>query len=102
MSTILILLIGLTIVIGGILAFRLHAFVALILGAVAVAVLTPSERVQRSAQLEGTLRSVIIDSESELVLSPSSINNWESHVLVAEVAESYTGQYLKPMLARGG
>ncbi len=88
MSTILILLIGLTIVIGGILAFRLHAFVALILGAVAVAVLTPSERVQRSAQLEGTLRSVIIDSESELVLSPSPINNWESHVLVAEVADS--------------
>ena len=87
MPTILILLIGLTIVIGGILAFRLHAFVALILGAVTVAVLTPSERVQRSAQLEGTLRSVIIDAHAGLALSPGPISNWESHVLVAELAD---------------
>ena len=56
MNPIALLLIGMAIVVGGILALRLHAFLALILGAFAVALLTPDaalrqfadERVQKS------------------------------------------------------
>lgn len=43
MSPFLILAIGMAVVIGGILALRLHAFLALILGALTVAALTPSD-----------------------------------------------------------
>ena len=45
MSPVLILLVGMAIVIGGILAFRLHAFLALLLAALIVAGLTSSEQV---------------------------------------------------------
>jgi GntP family gluconate:H+ symporter len=41
MSPLVLLLIGLAIVVGGILGLRLHAFLALVLGAFAVALLTP-------------------------------------------------------------
>jgi gluconate:H+ symporter, GntP family len=41
MSPLLLLLIGIAIVVGGILGLRLHAFLALVLGAFAVALLTP-------------------------------------------------------------
>jgi GntP family gluconate:H+ symporter len=41
MSPLLLLLIGIVIVVGGILVLRLHAFLALVLGAFAVALLTP-------------------------------------------------------------
>ncbi len=55
MSPLVLLLIGVAIVVGGILALRLHAFLALVLGAFAVALLTPqaalksyaTERVQK-------------------------------------------------------
>ncbi len=43
LSPFLILAIGMAVVIGGILALRLHAFLALILGALAVAFLTPGD-----------------------------------------------------------
>jgi len=46
-STIAILLVGVVVVVGGVLVWRLHAFLALILGALAVAVLTPSQSVVR-------------------------------------------------------
>ncbi|MFT5522067.1 MAG: GntP family gluconate:H+ symporter [Pirellulaceae bacterium] len=42
-----ILLIGVVIVIGGILVFRMHAFLALALGALAVAALTPQQNIER-------------------------------------------------------
>jgi GntP family gluconate:H+ symporter len=56
MNPLVLLLIGMAIVVGGILALRLHAFFALVLGAFAVALLTPDaalrqfaeERVQKS------------------------------------------------------
>lgn len=41
MNPLLLLLIGMAIVVGGILALRMHAFLALVLGAFAVALLTP-------------------------------------------------------------
>lgn len=45
MEPVFILAVGVVIVVGGILVFRLHAFLALILAALAVASLTPSEEV---------------------------------------------------------
>lgn len=91
MPTLIILLIGLTLVIGGILAFRLHAFVALILGSLAVAVLTPSDQVQRSAQLEGVNKNVVFDNDAGLLLSPEPLSSnpevAPSQILVAEDPE---------------
>ena len=49
MSPLVLLLIGVAIVVGGILALRLHAFVALVLGAFAVALLTPDSALKAYA-----------------------------------------------------
>ncbi|MEO1983881.1 MAG: SLC13 family permease, partial [Fuerstiella sp.] len=55
MLTLCILGVGLTIVIGGILGLRLHAFIALVLAGMAVALLTPTRLVERSAVLEAAI-----------------------------------------------
>ncbi|MEO2014539.1 MAG: GntP family permease [Fuerstiella sp.] len=55
MLTLCILGVGLAIVIGGILGLRLHAFIALVLAGMAVALLTPTRLVERSAILEATI-----------------------------------------------
>lgn len=52
MLALVILSVGLTIVIGGILGLRLHAFVALVLAGMTVAILTPAHLVERSVVLE--------------------------------------------------
>ncbi len=49
MDPLLILLIGMVVVLGGILALRLHAFLALLLGALAVALLTPTSALEQYA-----------------------------------------------------
>ena len=51
MSPLALLLVGLVIVVGGILALRLHAFLALILGAFAVALLTPDSALRSYASV---------------------------------------------------
>jgi GntP family gluconate:H+ symporter len=50
MSPLLLLLLGMFIVVGGILGLRLHAFLALILGALTVALLTPETALRRYAE----------------------------------------------------
>ncbi|MEW6303327.1 MAG: SLC13 family permease [Verrucomicrobiota bacterium] len=52
MDPLWILLIGMAVVVGGILAFRLHAFIALMAGALLVAALTPAASIEKFA-LEG-------------------------------------------------
>lgn len=52
MNPLVILFIGMAVVIGGVLAFRLHAFIALIGGALVVAALTPAESLRTFAQTE--------------------------------------------------
>jgi len=47
MNPILIALIGMAVVVGGVLAFRLHAFLALVLGAFSVMILTSADQVLR-------------------------------------------------------
>ncbi|MFP6693623.1 MAG: hypothetical protein VB875_11420 [Pirellulales bacterium] len=49
MGILLILCVGVAVVIGGILLFRLHAFLVLILAALIVSALTPTDSVRRYA-----------------------------------------------------
>jgi len=55
-----ILLIGMAVVVGGILVFRLHAFLALIAGALIVALLTPQSYVYRSALHGGATEAAAV------------------------------------------
>ena len=61
-----ILLAGIVVVVGGVLAFRLHAFLALVLGACVVAMLTPKDAVKRYA-LEKNGFEVVDISEYETI-----------------------------------
>ncbi len=84
MHTLLILATGLVIVVGGILAFRLHAFVALVLAGITVALLTPSQLVIRSMQLEAKVSKLSIDSEAGLILAAVPIEKWQSHIVALD------------------
>jgi GntP family gluconate:H+ symporter len=64
MNPILILLVGMVVVIGGVLALRLHAFLALTLGALAVAALTPSEALYQNELELQAIEIVGIDREA--------------------------------------
>ena len=94
MLTLGILAIGLSIVIGGILGFRLHAFVALVLAGLTVALLTPSSIVTRSAQLEGTVRKAEIDVQNSLVLTARPLDKFSDAFLLAD---SSAGNALKKL-----
>lgn len=71
MSPLLILAIALAIVITGVLAFRLHAFLTLIVAALAVAALTPSAAIERyELSKEGVrIDRLAPDSQGALVLA---------------------------------
>ena len=64
MTTILILLVGVSIVVGGILLLRLHAFLALILAALVVSALTPSLVIERNAVEQNSITLVKRDDQS--------------------------------------
>ncbi len=70
MSPIIILVAALTVVIGGVLVFRLHAFLALIVGALVVAALTPAASIRRFELRKDEVRiaSVADDGRSAQVL----------------------------------
>ena len=87
MLTIVILVAGLTIVIGGILLFRLHAFVALVLAGLLVAACTPSRLVTRSAQLEASVNRIVIDDEAMLVLADEPLEDWQDLVVAEDPDE---------------
>ena len=65
----LILLIGIVVVAGSILAFKVHAFLALILGALVVSVLTPRSRLETYAAHE---KMAVKDAE-KLVRQPAAL-----------------------------
>ena len=72
MEALWILLVGVVIVVGGVLLLRLHAFLALTLGALAVALLTPTENVERYEIEKAAVKILAIDavgSTIELALS---------------------------------
>ncbi|MFQ5731978.1 MAG: GntP family permease, partial [Planctomycetaceae bacterium] len=57
-TTLLVLAAGIVVVVGGVLVFRLHAFLALVLGACVVAALTPSDSVKTYAMARDGFRIV--------------------------------------------
>ena len=68
MGPILILLIGMAVVVGGVLFLRLHAFLALILGAMLVAGLTTTDQLI-AARVDGTSNSVIsVDADGSWIV----------------------------------
>ncbi|MEZ6063615.1 MAG: SLC13 family permease [Planctomycetaceae bacterium] len=73
MATLLILAIGLAIVIVGILGLRLHAFVALILAALAVAMLTPSRLLTRSVVVPDAIHDVTISDDGSTVATSEAL-----------------------------
>lgn len=82
MLTVSILVAGLAVVIVGILAFRLHAFVALILAGVLVALLTPTRLVVRSAQLEKTIKTIEFDSATNQILASGPLKKSPESFLI--------------------
>lgn len=81
---------GLLIVVVGILRFKLHAFVALILAGSCVALLTPSELVQRSVQREAIVRAAVVDAGNQTVTTDSELKKFskQPYLVVGEVAPS--------------
>ena len=64
MDPIVILFIAMAIVVGGIVFVRLHAFVALLIGAIVVALLTPRQSLQDSETLRYAARVTQVNDES--------------------------------------
>lgn len=85
MLTLIILAVGLIIVIGGILGLRLHAFVALILAGMLVALLSPSGLVSRSVMMEAAVRNVEFDVQRQLVRTAVPLSDPGSMLLVADM-----------------
>jgi GntP family gluconate:H+ symporter len=71
MNPLWILLIGITVVVGGILILRLHAFLALMFGALLVGLLTPTESVYRYTLRAGEIPIVGFDAQSQSVVLSS-------------------------------
>ncbi|HVX84359.1 MAG TPA: SLC13 family permease [Phycisphaerae bacterium] len=70
MNPLLILVVGMAVVVGGILIFRLHAFLALVAGALAVAVMTPGAAVERFV-LRGGAATVVSAEGGKLMVRPA-------------------------------
>ncbi len=72
MSALLLLLIGMAIVVGGILALRMHAFLALILGAFAVALLTPDSALRAHADSRIAKNEMTAKVATKFIEKPAS------------------------------
>lgn len=80
---------GLLVVIVGILRFKLHAFVALILAAVVVALLTPAALVSRSSAREAIDRSAVFDAEAGVLTVDAELKGFpkQEYLVVADSSE---------------
>src|SRR4051812_18786420 len=67
MNPLWILLIGMAVVVGGVLALRLHAFLALLAGAIVVALLTPASFAYRFGLRTGAREVLSYDAPTRLV-----------------------------------
>ena len=81
LTTIGILLVGIIVVIGGVLVLRLHAFLALILGAILVAVLTPASSVEQYALESESFKIVpyskrVADPQGQVMLKFTKKEQW--------------------------
>ena len=78
MHALWIVLIGVAIVVGGVLALRLHAFLALLLAALVVAALTPEAALQRFAVLDEGSSIVRAGSEGNSAIVAPWPKPWEA------------------------
>jgi len=72
MSPLVLLLIGMAVVVGGILALRLHAFLALVLGAFAVALLTPDAALRQHAEARVAKSEMTAKAAAKFVEKPAA------------------------------
>lgn len=72
MSALWLLAIGMVIVVGGILVLRLHVFLALILGAMTVALLTPEAALQRVVEARVSRGELTPKAATKLVSKPAA------------------------------
>lgn len=70
MSPLVIMFIGMAIVVGGVLVVRLHAFLALLLGAVVVAGLTTSDQIVAARVAAGSVATVEVKPDNEWLVRP--------------------------------
>jgi GntP family gluconate:H+ symporter len=96
-TTLGILLAGLVVVVGGVLVFRLHAFLALVLGACVVSALTPAASIERDALSKNGFRVVSPEKFQRLLMSGTNgsrdaFNLGESQFLL----EIRNGQRVEP------
>ena len=98
MNPVLLLLLGLGVVVGGILVLRLHAFLALFIGAVVVAMATPVESVLQfhTDRLEREWRKSV-KKEAEDVKPPPVDINASTQAVIQQQARAEAG---KPALQR--
>jgi GntP family gluconate:H+ symporter len=89
-----VLLLGILVVVAGVLALRLHAFLALILGALVVAVLTPSAAVQRVAVKKAALTIAEVHVAQDRIVVASGADQVPPGMLFAVVRENReTGRF---------
>lgn len=90
-TTLLILLAGMTVVVGGILAVRLHPFLALILGAWVVGTITPPAVVERHLLETVKLKGVELDPEGQAITVKPDAAVQVGTVLASYIADPATG-----------
>lgn len=95
-ATIAILVAGIVVVIGGVLVFKLHAFLALVLGAVVVAALTPTSAVENYAVERDRLATVSekAAADNRLILPAEKLGGYSSATVFLLMRKSVeTGRY---------
>lgn len=65
---IVIILAGVTIVVGGVLFFRLHAFLALLAGAICVGVLTPAQQIEETALRKNKFKILEVTPDNQKIV----------------------------------
>lgn len=66
---IIVILSGVAIVIGGVLFFRLHAFLALLAGALCVGVLTPTQQIEETALRKNRLKLIEVSEDNRKIVA---------------------------------
>lgn len=89
-----ILLVGVIVVVGGVLVLRLHAFLALTLGALLVGMLTPGANIERHAVEQNAIEALSVGADGHVVLSadPRDALSAGTRLLLIRVNER-TGRY---------
>ena len=93
MGTLLILLIGISVVVGSILFFKMHAFLALVLGALLVAFLTPAQDTRQYLLERDSTTISAIENETQLTFiatSKSSLSPGESVLIYSRADGIWT------------